>query len=190
MATCTVRFIQRGFHSIMFIEEVRAVVGRFQRGNIVVTFFAGKRGIDFVVADQAIGHLREYAGGRDILGLLDPVVAPRATVGGVEMARGSERQILLGGDRSPQNGRDSAELRVHLVIETVHFSGARSFYHATIGVARHAHRRRGQIVVRRCRALRDGLMTRRAGELQRQMPPVRERFVLRSGGICQKYGCD
>ena len=51
VATGAVRFIQRGFHSIVFIEEVRAVVGRFQRGNVVVTLLAGKWGVDLVVAD-------------------------------------------------------------------------------------------------------------------------------------------
>ena len=90
--------------------------------------------------------MREDAGGRDILGLLDAVVARRATVGGVEMGWGAERQILPGGDRSAQNGRDVAELGVCLVVETVHFSRAGSFYRAAIGVARFASRRRGQVI--------------------------------------------
>ena len=108
MATGAVRFIQRGFHPIMFIEEIMAVIDRFQRRNVVVALFAGKRRVDFVVANQAIGHQREHARRRDILRLLDTVMAAGATVGGVEMRRDSSVQVLLGGDGSPQNRRDIA----------------------------------------------------------------------------------
>ena len=96
VATGAVRFIQRGFHSIVFIEEVRAVVGRFQRGNVVVTLLAGKRGVDFVVTDQAVGHLREDAGGCDILGLLDAVVAAVRSPHRKEPERNDQTLRILG----------------------------------------------------------------------------------------------
>ena len=47
-----------------------AVIYGFQRGNVVVALFAGKRRVDFVVANKAVGHQRKDARRRDILRLL------------------------------------------------------------------------------------------------------------------------
>ncbi len=183
MATGAVRFIQRGFHSIMFIQEVMAVIDRFQHGNVVVALFAGKRRVDFVVANQAIGHQREDARWRDILRLLDTVMAAGATVGGVEMRRDSSVQVLFGGDSSPQNRCDVAKFNVRLVVETVNNAHFWHLYDTFFGMTRRASRLR-----RQAHDLSRGLVASRASQFQCQMPPVRKRCVLRPGGTGQKYG--
>ena len=183
MATGAVRFIQRGFHSIMFIEEIMAVIYRFQRRNVVVALFAGKRRIDFVVANQAIGHQREQARRRDILRLLDTVMAAGATVGGAKMRRDSSVQVLFGGDSSPQNRRDIAKLNVRLVVKTVNNAHFWRLYDTFFGMTGRANRFRRQAHDRS-----SGLVASRANQFQCQMPPVRKRCVLRPGGTGQKYG--
>ena len=163
MATGAVRFIQRGFHPIMFIEEIMAVIDRFQRRNVVVALFAGKRRVDFVVANQAIG----------------------ATVGGVELRRDSSVQVLLGGDGSPQNRRDVAKFNVRLVVKTVNNAHFWHLYDTFFGMTGSANRFRRQAHNRS-----SGLVASRANQFQCQMPPVRKRCVLRPGGTGQKYGRD
>src|SRR5678815_4140867 len=85
MATETLRFIQGGFHPVMFIQKIRAMVRRFQRGNVVMALLAGERRIDLAVANQAVGHKRKHVGARNILRLLNPMVATRAAVGSIQM---------------------------------------------------------------------------------------------------------
>ena len=186
VATCAVRLIQRGLHPIVFIQEVGTMISRYERGNIGVAFFAGKRWVDLGMADQTIGHLREDASRCDIFGLFDTVVAAGAVVGGIEMGWRPVRRVLFAGDGRAQNGRYVAELSVQLVVKVGHLADRWSLYCAAIRVARLASRRRGQIVVVRFRALRDGLVARHARKFQCQMPPMRERFVLRTRGACQK----
>ena len=177
MATGAVRFIQRGFHSIMSIEEIMAVIDRFQRGNVVVALFAGKRRVDFVVANQAIGHQRKDARRRNILRLLDTVMAAGATVGGAQMRRDSSVQVLLGGDSSPQNRRDIAKFNVRLVVKTVNNAHFWHLYYTFFSMAGSANCLRRQAHDRS-----SGLVARRANQLQCQMPPVRERGLLPAGG--------
>ena len=81
MAARTLCFVQRGFHPVMFIQKIRAMIRRFQRGNVVMALLAGERRIDLAMANQAVGHKRKHGGARNILRLLNPMMATRAAVG-------------------------------------------------------------------------------------------------------------
>lgn len=167
----------------MKVNEVAAVVGGLQRGNVVVTFFAGEGRLHFVVANEAIGHGGVDAGCADIVGLFDAVVATGAVVFGVQMRGRLDGEVLFGRDGGAEDGSDVAEFGVELMVEVVDFAGERGAGGAAVGVAAGADRGAGQVVVRGFGAGGGGGVAGCAGEVERQVEPVRKDFLLRTGHV-------
>jgi len=94
------------------------VIGGLEGRSFCMTKFATKGRVDFVVADQAIGHLRKVRFGEGCL-LFHAAMTGAAGVGGVEMASdiAHRREVSLRVDRGANNGRDIPERQVLLVIE-------------------------------------------------------------------------
>ena len=113
----------------MPIEPVVSVRGRFQTSYFDVTLLATERGIDAVVADETIRHVREIVVA-DFIRAIEPSMASGTRVCGVEIGT-----MHIGG--FPQVGArincfceyraDVIQLRVQRVVELRDSYIARSF---------------------------------------------------------------
>src|ERR1035438_6535352 len=94
------------------------MIHRLQRGALFVAELATERRIDLVVADQAIGHLREVGFG-ERRRLLHAAMAGAAGIAAVEMAAyvAGRRKISFRIDCGADYRSDVAERQVLLVIE-------------------------------------------------------------------------
>ena len=61
----------------MPVKKIRSMIGRFQVGALVVTLHAAKWGIDFVMANEAIGHTWKCRGG-NLIRVVERAVAGSA----------------------------------------------------------------------------------------------------------------
>ena len=68
----------------MTIEPVVRMGGRLEAGYVYVTLFATERWVDSIVADEAVGHVRE-ACMTDLVGAFKPSMASGAGIRGVEI---------------------------------------------------------------------------------------------------------
>ena len=100
------------------IVKFRCMIGGFQCRSLGMAEFATERSVDLVMADQAIGHLREICF-RQRSGLFHTPMASAAWVRAIEMAPDIawRRKIRFRIDGRANHRRDIAQREVLLVIE-------------------------------------------------------------------------